>query len=212
MSTANARGTRVRNNRLGTAAVANADWGVFVGGSPDTEVTGSQIVGGFAWVGLAFAGSRVQGNTIADAQHGVTVEQGATGNLIGVPVGSSNTSLGNLVTNNALAGVLVEATGTTVRLNQLFGNPGGNLRLTSPTSPAAPGLSRVVVTRRPPGSSGRPPGPPAPATRWTSTASRPASRGRRPASSSPPAPSPPPPPGWPSSTSTCRSAWPSASS
>ena len=101
-------------------------------------------------------GNRVQANTIGtnaagnaalgNAQYGVTVAATAGGNLIGAPVGSSATGLGNVVASNGLGGVRVLATGTTVRLDRVYGNAGFNVQVsTTPATPAAPGLTKAVL-------------------------------------------------------------------
>ncbi len=130
------QGNLMGTNASGTAAVPNIGAVGFVNAA-DNTIGGTAIDAGnllsgntndgLVTFGAATAGNIVQGNFIgtnidgtaalANGRHGVYVLQSGTGNIIG----GTTIGAGNVISGNAMAGLLIENSASTVIQGNLFG-------------------------------------------------------------------------------------------
>jgi len=132
------QGNYIGTNAAGTAALGNAEDGIWLQNASNTLIGGTaagegNLISGNDWSGIAFtgggAGNAIQGNLI-----GVDATGGALGNLRhgvqllgsdGTVVGGIAGGAGNVIANNGLAGVSIEAgTGHSVLGNTMRSNVG----------------------------------------------------------------------------------------
>ena len=135
------QGNRIGTNKLGTLAVANGTGGILVISNLTTQLVTNLLIGGTAagagniisgntaagvrLSGVGVQGAVVQGNYIGTNkdgtgavgnQTGVQIDSGATGNTIGGTTAGAR----NVISGNAVDGVLITGSGTT--RNVILGN------------------------------------------------------------------------------------------
>jgi Ca2+-binding RTX toxin-like protein len=163
---------KIGTNWAGNAAIPNSGtsgWGIFLNATTNVQIggggagEGNLISGNTYGIGLSFVGNegnRVQGNLIGTQADGISplgntnigiefttnVAGSVSNNVIGAPLGSTNTALGNTVAFNGKGVVLEQiiGLGNTVRLNKLYSNPAENYG-NSFASPAAPNINLAVA-------------------------------------------------------------------
>ncbi|MBX3400671.1 MAG: right-handed parallel beta-helix repeat-containing protein [Gemmataceae bacterium] len=161
----------VRGNYIGTditgtlAGLGNASSGILVldvtnvsiggTGAGEGNVISGNVGHGVLVTNLGSNGNAIVGNLIGTDKTGasavpnsvgVGVRFGATGTIIGAPVGSSDPATANRIRFNT-TGVQIEATagaGNLVRLNQIYGNTTANY-INATGSPTSPSIGLAVA-------------------------------------------------------------------
>jgi parallel beta-helix repeat protein/VCBS repeat-containing protein len=133
------QGNYIGTNAAGTAALGNTEDGIWLQNASNNTIGGTvggagNLISGNNWSGIAFTGggsdNLIQGNAIGVNATGT----GALGNLrhgvqflgaSGTTIGGTATTAGNVISNNGLDGVSIEAgTGQRVLGNAIYGNGG----------------------------------------------------------------------------------------